>query len=64
MQDAPLPLPHPDSSTSVAAADARTQWASALDAYDVAIGCECADPSLQIESWAVESAAQQSGGFH
>ncbi len=64
MQDAPLPMPHPESSTSIGMANAQTQWANALDAYDVAIGCECADPSLQIESWAAESAAQQSGEFH
>lgn len=64
MQDAPLPMPHPDSSTSAGAAHAQSGWSSAVDAYDVAIGCECADPSLQIESWAAESVAQQSGEFH
>lgn len=64
MQDAPLPMPRPNSSTSAGAAHAQTQWASAVDAYDVAIGCECADPSLQIESWATDRAAQQLGEFH
>ena len=64
MQDAPLPMPHPDSSTSAGAAHAHTQWTHIPDAYDVALGCECADPSLQIESWASDRAAQQSGEFH
>jgi hypothetical protein len=27
------------------------------DAYDFALGCECADPALQIERWCQETAA-------
>ena len=28
---------------------------SAFDDFDFALGCECADPSLQIERWAQEA---------
>ena len=64
MQEAPLPMPQPNSSTSAGGAHAHTPWNSTVDAYDVAIGCECADPSLQIESWASDFAAQQLGEVH
>ena len=29
---------------------------SAVDDFDYALGCECADPSLQIERWMQEAA--------
>lgn len=32
---------------------AQSSWSGDMD--DVAFGCECADPSLQIASWGVES---------
>jgi hypothetical protein len=64
MQEAPLPMPQPNSSTSASAAGAQSQPVSPVDAYDVAIGCECADPSLQIESWAADCAAQPLREFH
>ncbi len=32
-------------------------WASGFD--DLAFGCECADPSLQIASWGQEAAEAQ-----
>ena len=28
---------------------------------DIALGCECADPALQIERWAADSAAGDGG---
>jgi hypothetical protein len=31
---------------------AQASWSSAMD--DVALGCECADPSLQIAMWGQE----------
>jgi hypothetical protein len=64
MQDAPLPTPHPDSSTPAGAAHAQSRASADMDAYDVAIGCECANPALQIESWATDCAAQQLREFH
>jgi hypothetical protein len=64
MQDAPLPMPQPKTSTSAGAAHAQSDAHAAWDAEDVAIGCECADPSLQIESWAADCAAQQLREFH
>jgi hypothetical protein len=33
---------------------AETGWSSAMD--DVALGCECADPALQIAMWGQEAA--------
>jgi len=64
MQEAPLPVPQPNSSTSAGAAHAQSGTQAAWAAEDVAIGCECADPSLQIESWAADCAAQQLREFH
>ena len=31
------------------------------EAHDIALGCECADPSLQIERWSQEMAAPARG---
>jgi hypothetical protein len=33
--------------------DAATRWAD--HDYDFALGCECADPALQIERWGQEA---------
>jgi hypothetical protein len=33
--------------------------APALDDFDYALGCECADPSLQIERWMQEARGGQ-----
>ena len=41
--------------------DAVIEASSTFDDEDFAIGCECANPALQIESWAREPVAQQ---FH
>jgi hypothetical protein len=35
----------------------RAAAASAEDRDDFALGCECADPALQIERWGQETAA-------
>jgi hypothetical protein len=37
---------------------------SRLDEEDAAIGCECANPALQIESWCDEAAAQPLQQFY
>jgi hypothetical protein len=52
----------PDSaSAAVHALPANGAWSSEFD--DVAFGCECADPSLQIASWGQDSAEpMQAGG--
>lgn len=49
----------PSFSPSGAGADAAA--AHALDADDVALGFECADPSLQIERWQAEAVPQALG---
>lgn len=46
----PLPSTHPDPAASLVATTAR--WLAVDD--DLALGCECADPSLQIERWSQE----------
>lgn len=28
---------------------------ASFEDYDIALGCECADPALQIERWSVEA---------
>ena len=33
---------------------------AAMDDFDVALGCECADPALQIERWSHEAASGSS----
>lgn len=38
--------------------DASARWLA--DEGDVALGCECADPALQIERWAQEACLPQS----
>lgn len=48
-------------STPVHALPANAGWSSEID--DVAFGCECADPSLQIDCWGQEAAEpMQAGG--
>ena len=49
LQPAPA---HP--TAPAAAADASARWS--ID-DDVALGCECANPALQIERWGEEAAA-------
>ena len=34
------------------------------DEEDLALGCECANPSLQIEAWDADTAAQPSQKFN
>ena len=40
-----------------AAAEAVAHWAA--EDYDFALGCECADPALQIERWGQESSGAE-----
>jgi hypothetical protein len=37
--------------------DAAALWAA--EDYDFALGCECADPALQIERWGQDDAAAE-----
>lgn len=41
-------------------AAAAQSWAAELD--DMALGCECADPSLQIAAWGQEAAPAGQAG--
>jgi hypothetical protein len=43
----------PSAAAMPTAMDPATQ--SAFEDFDYALGCECADPSLQIERWALEA---------
>lgn len=44
-------------STPNAAMPAAFESAPVFDDFDYALGCECADPALQIERWGQESAS-------
>jgi hypothetical protein len=48
------PLPFSDAHAGTVSAGASAYWLAADD--DLALGCECADPALQIERWAQECA--------
>ncbi len=54
----------PNSSTPRDTAGAAPRTFSPADAEDFAIGCECADPALQIEGWAREATAQPLHEFY
>ena len=41
--------------SSSASADTATQAQATSEQDDFALGCECADPSLQIDSWGRET---------
>lgn len=45
-------LHHTAAAVSPATLEAASRWAA--DDYDFALGCECADPALQIERWGLE----------
>jgi hypothetical protein len=51
MPDLPPSMPSPAVPSGLEAA------ASSFDDLDYALGCECADPSLQIERWGQEAAS-------
>ncbi len=61
MKFPPVPT---NSSTPRRAAMDFIQADSPLDEEDVAIGCECANPALQIECWSEEAAAQPLQQFY
>lgn len=46
------PLSHDRTRPSTAVRDADARWLSLDD--DIALGCECANPALQIERWGQE----------
>jgi hypothetical protein len=45
--------PNPASASAQSMLPAESAWSSAMD--DVALGCECADPALQIAMWGQEA---------
>ena len=47
------PLPFSGTRPSAGLVDTTARWLSADE--DLALGCECADPSLQIERWGQEA---------
>jgi hypothetical protein len=47
-----MPPPVPSTTAMPAVVDAT---ALSFDDFDYALGCECADPALQIERWAQEA---------
>jgi hypothetical protein len=49
----PQPIPQVPASPMFGSADAAPPW---MSESDVALGFECADPSLQIEAWHAEGA--------
>ncbi len=52
----PTPLPHQfDRSPPAAALVGVPAYGLSVD-EDIALGCECADPALQIERWGQEAA--------
>jgi hypothetical protein len=52
------------SSTRQMAIGAAAELPRALDEEELAIGCECANPALQIEVWGNEAAAQPLRDFY
>lgn len=48
-------MPDMQPSTQSAAMPVVIDAAPAFDDFDYALGCECADPSLQIERWTQEA---------
>ena len=52
------PTNPPKSSTLRRVLGRLAQTAAPLQEQDFAIGCECANPALQIETWRHETAAQ------
>jgi hypothetical protein len=53
-------MPEMQPSTPSAAMPVPLDTAAALEDIDFALGCECADPALQIERWSQE--ARGAGG--
>ena len=58
------PLAEPEFSTLREARRPAPDAAAPAGADDFAIGCECADPSLQIDGWPGEATAQPLAEFH
>ena len=52
-----MPELHQNAAAGVSPAtlEAASRWAA--EDYDYALGCECADPALQIERWGMEDDA-------
>ena len=48
----------PDMQTPANATPPMVLEVPSLEDFDIALGCECADPSLQIERWMQEARAE------
>ena len=48
-------LPRRDAARGLDRNNTRYSFAASFEDYDIALGCECADPALQIERWNVEA---------
>lgn len=58
-----MPETHPSEATAAAAAPAALAAAQALvEEPDYLLGCECADPALQIERWRQECGVAGASG--
>jgi hypothetical protein len=52
-----MPQPHPAAPSTVPMSPASLETARAFaDETEIFLGCECADPTLQIERWRQEAA--------
>lgn len=47
----PQPVPNPPAALASGTVEAASRW---LRDDDIPLGCECADPALQIERWLAE----------
>ena len=56
-----MPELHQNAAAGVppATLEAASRWAS--EDYDFALGCECADPALQIERWGTDDSESSAG---
>lgn len=54
-----MPEMQPSTPSTAASMPAVIDAAQAFDDADYALGCECADPSLQIERWGQDPSASE-----
>lgn len=56
-----LPSTPPAAAAAALPALAQVMVAPSLDELEIALGCECADPALQIERWLQEARGAEAG---
>jgi hypothetical protein len=54
-----MPEMQPSAQNAAAMPVAYDTAPTGFDDFDYALGCECADPALQIERWSVEARAPE-----